>query len=90
MEYFKKRKSLTIFTDSKYVKTGITEWIHKWKINGWKTANKKIVKNKELWMLLDKQIKRHTINWKWVKGHSNNKFNELADQLARKYIDLVR
>ena len=90
LEYFKKRKSLTIFTDSKYVKTGITEWIHKWKINGWKTANKKIVKNKELWMLLDKQIKRHTINWKWVKGHSNNKFNELADQLARKYIDLVR
>ena len=87
LQYFKEKKSLTIFTDSTYVKSGITEWINKWKINGWKTANKKPVKNKDLWVLLDQQIKRHAIKWQWIKGHSNNKFNELADQLARKYIE---
>ena len=79
---FKKRKDVNIFTDSKYVKNGITEWIHKWKINGWKTANKKPVKNKDLWIILDQEITRHKINWQWIKGHSQNKFNELADQLS--------
>ena len=87
LQHFKKRKDVNIFTDSKYVKNGITEWIHKWKINGWKTANKKPVKNKDLWIILDQEITKHKINWQWIKGHSQNKFNELADQLARKYIE---
>ena len=87
LQYFKKRKDVNIFTDSQYVKNGITEWIHKWKINGWKTANKKPVKNKDLWIILDQEITKHKINWQWIKGHSQNKFNELADQLARKYIE---
>ena len=87
LQHFKKRKDVNIFTDSQYVKNGITEWIHKWKINGWKTANKKPVKNKDLWIILDQEITKHKINWQWIKGHSQNKFNELADQLARKYIE---
>ena len=76
-----------IFTDSKYVKLGITEWIFNWKKNGWKTASKKPVKNKELWIKLNNQIERHTIHWQWVKGHAGHKHNEIADYLARKYIE---
>ena len=85
--YFKEESDLEIFTDSKYLKDGIESWIHKWKINGWKTASKKQVKNKDLWFKLDSEIKRHKIKWNWVKGHANNQYNEKADLLARKYIE---
>ena len=85
--YFSKKEDLEIFTDSKYLKDGIESWIHKWKVNGWKTASKKNVKNKDLWLQLDKQISRHNIKWHWVKGHANNEYNEKADSLARKYIE---
>ena len=87
LKYFSKSTTLNFFTDSKYVKEGIESWIHKWKKNGWKTAVKKPVKNKELWIELDDQITRHTINWQWVKGHAGNVHNETADFLARKYIE---
>ena len=86
LKYFNKPKSLTLYTDSKYVKDGIQTWIIKWKQNGWKTSTKKPVKNKDLWAELDKQIQRHTINWKWIKGHSENIYNEEADKLAQKFI----
>ena len=73
---------LILTTDSNYVKNGITEWIHSWKKKGWKTANKKPVKNKEYWQLLDAEVQRHHIEWKWVKGHSGHPENERADELA--------
>ena len=76
----------TIYTDSTYVKNGITEWIKKWEKNGWKSANKKLVKNKDLWIKLDNLCKDNKIIWKWVKGHSNNKYNNLADKLATQAI----
>ena len=85
--YFKNRSNLEIFTDSKYLKDGIEKWILNWKKNGWKTSNKKPVKNKDLWVQLDKEILKHNIKWNWVKGHANNEFNEKADSLARKYIE---
>ena len=73
--------------DSNYVKDGITTWIHNWKSNGWITANKKPVKNKELWQQLDQLSSKHHIDWKWVKGHSGHPGNELADQLANEAIE---
>ena len=76
-----------ITTDSNYVKDGITEWIHEWKKRGWKTANRKPVKNKELWQKLDLEAKRHQITWKWVKGHSGHPENERADALANQAIE---
>ena len=87
--FFDKKNKLEIFTDSKYLKDGIESWIHKWKQNGWKTSNKKAVKNKDLWIELDRVISNHNINWNWVKGHANNEFNEKADYLARKFIEEV-
>lgn len=87
--YFNEKKELTIFTDSKYLKDGIESWIQKWKNNGWKTANKKPVKNKDLWIELDNEIDKHNVKWNWIKGHANNEFNEKADFLARKYIEEV-
>ena len=83
----KRSCNIIITTDSNYVKNGITEWIKNWKIKGWKTSNKKPVKNKELWIQLDKECSRHTITWKWVKGHSGHIENEIADQLANEAID---
>ena len=80
---------LTLYTDSQYVRKGITEWIDNWKKRGWKTAAKKPVKNADLWQQLDDQVARHTINWVWVKGHAGNEGNELADQLANKGADQV-
>lgn len=76
-----------IYTDSKYVMQGISEWISNWKRNGWKTAAKKPVKNYDLWQLLDKEVAEHRIDWNWVKGHSGIEGNELADQLANAAID---
>ena len=72
-----------IFTDSKYVKSGITEWIHNWKKNGWKTANKQPVKNKDLWTELDLMTSEFEIKWSWVKGHSTDKLNNEVDLIAR-------
>jgi ribonuclease HI len=78
----KPKSSVVIFTDSTYVKNGITDWIKKWEKNGWKSANKKPVKNKDLWIKLSDLCEKNKIAWKWVKGHSNNKYNNLADELA--------
>ncbi|CEM61958.1 ribonuclease HI [Treponema phagedenis] len=73
---------ICLYTDSQYVKNGITEWIQKWKKNGWKTASKQPVKNQDLWLLLDKLSSELKPEWNWVKGHAGNKFNELCDELA--------
>ena len=78
---------IVITTDSTYVKNGINDWIHSWKSKGWKTANKKPVKNKELWQKLDNLSNLHTIEWKWVRGHTGHFGNERADQLANDAID---
>ena len=78
-----KGSKVQIFTDSKYVKSGITEWIHNWKKNGWKTANKQPVKNKELWNELDNLTKKFEIKWSWVKGHSTDTLNNEVDLIAR-------
>ena len=75
---------IKIYTDSKYVKQGITEWITKWKINGWKTSKKEEVKNKDLWLELDNLTSKNSIEWVWVKAHSDNDFNNEVDLLARK------
>lgn len=74
--------SITVYTDSKYVQRGISEWIHNWKKNGWRTANKKPVKNADLWRELDELSGAHEITWKWVKGHAGHPENERADTLA--------
>jgi ribonuclease HI len=79
----KRACTVEMHVDSQYVKDGITKWIHGWKKNGWKTADKKPVKNVELWQALDEAIKRHTISWHWVKGHDGHPDNERADELAR-------
>ena len=78
-----KGSAVQIFTDSKYVKSGITEWIHNWKKNGWKTANKQKVKNKELWIELDLLNNQYDIEWTWVKAHSNDKLNNEVDLIAK-------
>ena len=79
----KKPSKVRLHTDSVYVKDGLTKWIHGWKRNGWKTASKKPVKNKDLWQELDEACKRHDIEWRWVKGHDGDEGNERADELAR-------
>ena len=73
-----------LWTDSQYVKGGITGWIYGWKKNGWKTSNKKPVKNVELWQALDEALQRHKVQWHWVKGHAGHEGNERADELARR------
>ena len=75
--------TVALHTDSQYLRQGITAWIHGWKRNGWKTADKKPVKNEELWKRLDVALGRHKIEWKWVKGHAGDEMNERADALAR-------
>ena len=81
--------NVNLFTDSKYVMDGITQWIHNWKKNNWRTAAKKDVKNKELWQRLDELINFHLVQWHWVKGHSGDEGNEMADLLANKGIDSI-
>ena len=83
-----KGSKVQIFTDSKYVKSGITEWIHNWKKNGWKTADKQPVKNKELWEELDLLNNKFEISWNWVKAHSNDKLNNEVDFIAREAASL--
>ena len=82
LKKIKNRSEITIYTDSRYVKDGITNWINKWKLNNWKNSNKKPVKNKDLWIKLDNFCLKHKITWKWVKAHADNKYNNLADELA--------
>ena len=87
LKVLKEPCNVILTTDSKYVMDGITSWIDNWKKNNWKNAAKKDVKNKDLWIDLDKEIVKHYVRWNWVKGHSENKYNEQADSLARKYIE---
>ena len=87
LKIINKESQIVITTDSKYVKNGITDWINNWKLKGWKTANKKPVKNKALWMELDQLTVKHTIKWDWVKGHTGHTGNERADELANQGID---
>jgi ribonuclease HI len=82
LEALKKPAKVELHTDSKYVHDGISKWIHGWKRNGWKTADKKPVKNMDLWQRLDMAIQRHDVHWRWVKGHAGHEMNERADQLA--------
>ena len=86
LKKIKTSSEIIIYTDSIYVKNGITEWIVKWKDNGWKNSSKKHVKNKDLWIKLDNLCQKNKITWKWVKGHSTNKYNNLADELATQAI----
>jgi ribonuclease HI len=80
-------RKVVLHTDSKYVKEGITSWMHNWKQRGWKTADKKPVKNQDLWQALDEAAGRHEIEWKWVRGHTGVAGNEEADALANRGID---
>ena len=82
----KKASEIIIYTDSIYLKNGITTWIKKWEKNGWISANNKPVKNKDLWVTLNRLSKKHIIDWKWVKAHAGNKYNEIADKLATEAI----
>jgi ribonuclease HI len=86
----KRSSKVRLHTDSKYVMDGVTKWIHGWKKNGWKTTDKKPVKNEDLWKLLDEANARHEVTWKWVKGHSDNEMNNRADELARNAIQTLR
>jgi ribonuclease HI len=83
LEALKKRSDVELWTDSAYVRNGITTWIHGWKKNGWRTADKKPVKNVELWQELDRLRDKHNIAWHWLKGHAGHPENERADELAR-------
>ncbi len=83
LESLTRPSQITIVTDSTYVKNGVTQWIHGWKRNGWKTAAKKPVKNADLWQRLDAAQSRHSVTWEWVKGHAGHPENERADELAR-------
>lgn len=83
LEALKQSSSVVLTTDSNYVKDGIGKWIHGWKRNGWLTADKKPVKNAELWQRLDSARQKHTVEWRWIKGHAGHTENERADELAR-------
>lgn len=83
LEALSRASDITVVTDSAYVKNGVTEWIHGWKRNGWKTAGKDPVKNADLWQRLDLAQKQHKVIWRWIKGHAGHEENERADALAR-------
>ncbi len=86
----KRSCDIDIYTDSQYVQKGISEWITGWKARGWRTASKAPVKNADLWQMLDAEVARHRIQWHWVKGHAGHEFNERADELANRGVELVR
>ena len=86
----KRRTPVAIYTDSEYVKNGITSWIHNWKKRGWRTADNKPVKNIELWQKLDALVVSHDVQWHWVRGHTGDPGNERADALANRGVDAVR
>jgi ribonuclease HI len=83
LEALKRPSQVQISTDSAYVKNGITQWVPRWKANGWRTANKQPVKNQDLWERLDQALQNHQIDWQWVKGHAGHVENERVDELAR-------
>ena len=89
LEVLKRPCIIELYTDSVYVKDGINKWLVNWKKRGWKTANKKAVKNEDLWRRLDRIQEKHEITWKWVKGHSGDKGNERADALANKGVESI-
>ncbi|MEM6914823.1 MAG: ribonuclease HI [Pseudomonadota bacterium] len=90
LESLERASRITVVTDSTYVKNGITQWIHAWKRNGWKTSDKKPVKNADLWQQLDVAQVRHDVLWDWVKGHAGHEQNERADQLASAEIKALK
>ena len=90
LEALKRPSRVRIHTDSRYVKNGITEWIHDWKKRGWRTADRKPVKNEDLWRQLDGLASRHQVKWVWVKGHSGHDGNERADALANRGVETVK
>ncbi len=90
LEALQRPTEVHLHVDSVYVMNGITKWIHGWKRNGWKTADKKLVKNADLWQELDAQVAQHRIRWEWVKGHAGDPGNERADQLANLGVDEAR
>ena len=90
LEALKRSSHVDLTTDSSYVKDGITKWIHGWKKRGWKTADKKPVKNMDLWQRLEKALERHEVEWHWVKGHAGHPENERADELARQGVEQNR
>ena len=87
LEALTRSTKVTLTTDSQYVRRGITEWIDNWKAKGWRTSNRKPVKNQDLWEQLDAERKKHDVEWHWVKGHSGHVENERVDALANKAID---
>ena len=87
LEALERPSTLTVVTDSAYVKGGVTVWMHGWKKNGWKTSTRKPVKNEDLWRRLDAALADHEIEWQWVKGHAGHAENERADELARRGIE---
>jgi ribonuclease HI len=90
LEALKRPSEVDLHTDSQYMRDGIMKWIHGWKKNGWKTADKKPVKNIDLWQRLEAALERHTVHWHWVKGHAGHSLNERADELARAGIAEIR
>ena len=90
LEAMKRPITAKVYTDSQYVLKGISEWIHGWKRNGWKTADKKPVKNADLWQTLDQLARQHKLEWIWVKGHSGHPENERADALAHRRLDQLK
>ena len=90
LKALKRPSKVRLHLDSQYVQKGITEWIHGWKQRGWRTADKKPVKNADLWMLLDELVQQHEISWHWVKGHAGDPGNERADLLANRGVELAR
>jgi len=83
LESLKRPCAVSVHTDSQYLRGGVTGWLSRWKRNGWRTADKKPVKNEDLWRRLDAATQRHDIEWRWVKGHDGDQYNERADELAR-------
>jgi ribonuclease HI len=90
LQTLKRPSRVRVITDSQYVKNGITQWIHNWKRNGWKTAGKQAVKNADLWRQLEQEVSKHQVEWRWVKGHAGHPENELADRLANRAIEELR
>ncbi len=90
LESLRRAAKIVVHTDSQYVQKGISEWLRSWKARGWKTADRKPVKNEDLWRELDALVARHEIHWRWVRGHSGHPENERADALANRGVDSVR
>ena len=90
LETLKRPSLVDVHTDSQYLRNGIMTWIHQWKRNGWRTSDRKPVKNEDLWRRLEEALERHRVRWHWVRGHSGHEFNERADRLAREAIAAIR